>query len=462
MRSRNDLIAALQHDADEIIRIYLRGGSDQPSSAVYGGAAELLAHALRLVEDDGLYRNTIEARKLFLEGYVIIRRDERPRYAEAVEKLRRAIELQPEAAYAYNALGLAYLDLDRFEDAERYIREAIDRAPRWTYPRNLLGILRDERRDYGAAIRAYGVVLELDYAAYYALNNLGNTYWNLGRYQEAERLYRRSIAADSTRGLAHANLAQLYRTKGRYADAQGEAAEAMRLDCANVDRPFWIWPRLVQGWLYQELTKHDSRNEALAERAFLAAAEQAPFDPRPLSALGNVYRARGDYERAESMYRRAIANDSAYTWGWAGLGYLLHDLQRLGRTGVSDDEGYARAEQAFRAAIPRAAHPSEPLDNLGDYARWRGQNDADTERAQRWYQLADSAYRAAVTHDTLFLEAYYDLGRLNEDRGDDDRAERWYRQAERIGSAIVAPGSTQSHLSRRTGSASSSTDGRCG
>lgn len=437
---RNDLFAALEENAQDILRTYMQGGNDQPSSQSYQRASNYLGHALQLLADDDPYYNAVLARQLFLDAYVIIRRQERPLYTEAITKLRRSIDLRPDAAYAFNALGLAYLHRNQFDSAEVAVRSAIERAPRWTYPRNLLGILRHEQRRYADALTAYSQVIEMDSSAYYAYNNLGNTYWRLGRYQEAERLYHRSIAADSTRGVAHVNLSNLYRSKKRYRDAAREADHALRLDSLNAEQPFWIWPRLTRGWLYEDLRAVEgSHNESLAVQAFHRAAEQAPFDPRPFYELGRLYRQRKRFPEAEAMYRRAIANDSSHITAYEGLAYLLHERDNLYTLTAQTRSRFAESERLFALALERAAHPSPALLALGEYWIWIAELEGNPEKT-RYYTRADSVLRLAVQHDPYLLAAYYKLADLSDTQGALEGATFWYRQAEIIGSQPIVAG----------------------
>ena len=55
--------------------------------------------------------------------------------------MRPSIALEPRAAYAYNALGFAYLGLGRLAEARQAFANALARAPRWSYPTTGLGLV---------------------------------------------------------------------------------------------------------------------------------------------------------------------------------------------------------------------------------------------------------------------------------------------------------------------------------
>jgi len=48
--------------------------------------------------------------------------------------LREAVSLDPEAAYSYNALGIAYMEQQRWNEAIENFRAASARAEKWVYP----------------------------------------------------------------------------------------------------------------------------------------------------------------------------------------------------------------------------------------------------------------------------------------------------------------------------------------
>lgn len=63
----------------------------------------------------------------------------------------------------------------------------------------------------------------------YALNLIGNAYYELGAYDRAEKLFRQLIATDPGWGGGHFNLALSLESQGRTTDALAAASEAVRL-----------------------------------------------------------------------------------------------------------------------------------------------------------------------------------------------------------------------------------------
>ncbi len=114
--------------------------------------------------------------------------------------LERSILLDPERGYAYNALGIAYLEQAR-GDAANYGRaiaafqDAIRFAPQWAYPLHNLALVYSEQGNFLAASRAYQQAIRLAPNYSYLPYNLGLLNQNVNRLDEAEKFYRQAIEA---------------------------------------------------------------------------------------------------------------------------------------------------------------------------------------------------------------------------------------------------------------------------
>ena len=86
-----------------------------------------------------------QGRALILEG----------KHSEAASALREALRVDPDSAYAHNALGIALLRLGRHREAIAKFQDAVVRAPRWAYPHHNLALTYLEMRRLSEADRAY-------------------------------------------------------------------------------------------------------------------------------------------------------------------------------------------------------------------------------------------------------------------------------------------------------------------
>lgn len=116
---------------------------------------------LRVVKDN-VYNPTVnnEARILYNDGSNAI---DNKKYSVAIEKLTKAIEIDPNFTDAYDNLAICYRRIEKYEDAIKTYERSLA-----IFPKNRL-----------------------------ALNNLGLIYININQYLKAVETYKKSIALSS-------------------------------------------------------------------------------------------------------------------------------------------------------------------------------------------------------------------------------------------------------------------------
>lgn len=110
--------------------------------------------------------------------------------------MKRVIELAPENANAYNALGYTYADQNRnLDDAQNLLEHALELEPDNPYILDSVGWYLYRVNDLQAAIeylkRSYEQHPEADVAAH-----LGEVLWASGRKDEAQRIWREGLERD--------------------------------------------------------------------------------------------------------------------------------------------------------------------------------------------------------------------------------------------------------------------------
>src|SRR5205823_595766 len=128
------------------------------------------------------------------------------------------------------------------------------------------------------------------------------------------------------------NLAHLLCTHHRYAEAGALCDEYLRR-YPDAEATVWIDRGICQ---------HHSRDHAGAEASFERALALAPDDPIALLNLGSVLAERDEFERAEKLLTRVVAQNGANGYAvsllahcrtqlcaWDGLGALHDTLRRL-------------------------------------------------------------------------------------------------------------------------------------
>lgn len=120
-------------------------------------------------------------------------------YAMAAEKidrievlevsLKKLIEVKPDNAHAYNALGYTLADrTTRFEEAKRYLEQAIKLAPNDAFILDSLGWLQYRMRDHAQAIATLRQALQVRADPEIAAH-LGEVLWESGERQEAKKVW---------------------------------------------------------------------------------------------------------------------------------------------------------------------------------------------------------------------------------------------------------------------------------
>lgn len=303
------LRVALEDRGQETILRYLEGDQIPQSKDDFLRGAAYFEAALRLAPDSAFD----EARMLFCRGRALI--FDRA-YAQARTLLERSIRLDPARSYAYNGLGIAYLEqiasnASSFDAAIRAFHDAIRFAPYWAYPRHNLALAYTQSGAYADAIRTYRETMPLGPQYSYLPYNLGLLYQQLNEWPLAEVNYR--LAKD----VAERNPHVVKTPKGDRWSERAEIWDAM--GTLEVSRKHW----------------------ARAENDYRHALQD---DSQSLNARHNLALLQsraGKSKEAENNWRQNLAADPNH------LPSLLGYADYLARTGTPDEAMalYARVAQ---------------------------------------------------------------------------------------------------------------------
>jgi Flp pilus assembly protein TadD len=181
-------------------RAYLRRvGADHPEDGV-----QLLIAEAQLLRDANRHRDAFD-----LLGEALARQPEQPELlydlaltAEKLERfdlleanLRKLIEVKPDHAHAYNALGYSFADRNtRLPEARKLIEKALELSPEDYFIMDSLGWVQyreGKLKDAAQTLRrAYAGRPDAEIGAH-----LGEVLWRLGERTEAERVWQESLKA---------------------------------------------------------------------------------------------------------------------------------------------------------------------------------------------------------------------------------------------------------------------------
>ena len=208
----NALRVALENQAQQVLLKYLSGGQTPQVKTDFAAGAQYMEAAARLTPES-LY---LQARDDFFSGRSMLFDKQ---YTQATDLLEQSVRTDPGEAYAYNALGIAYLEQAKFQQALPAFRDAAKRAPNWSYPLPPGSRLRTGRQQFRRRPHLSGCD-EADPAVRLLPYNLGLVYQKMNRRSDAETSYRKAMALMPNSGMPLNALGTLKSSEGKNAEAE--------------------------------------------------------------------------------------------------------------------------------------------------------------------------------------------------------------------------------------------------
>ena len=342
--AENDLRIALEDQGQQVLLRYLTGDQVPQSRSDFERGARHFEAAQRLVSGS-LF---LEGREAFSRGRLLVFDK---KYPEAVQQLERAVRLDPNGAYSYNALGIAYLEQSDYTRAVQAFRDASRRAPYWAYPLHNLALAYTEMGDYQAAIRTYETAMTLapDYS--YLPYNLGVLFQRLNRRRAAERALRRAAALSPELAEPLSALGVLYASTGRTRDAERYYREALAKDAT------------LEAARYNLALLLSSQQEQIPEAVALLRDNIAQSDDSLTSRvlLAELLARQGDVSGAIGEYQAVIATRPEYVAARIALTGLLSRSGRL-----------EEAMEQLQAVVQQDSGHGGAYELMGDIEKSRG------------------------------------------------------------------------------------------
>jgi tetratricopeptide (TPR) repeat protein len=344
----------------------------------------------------------------------------------AISQLRQACQT-PRAPSAYHSnLAEMCRRAGLLAEGEQAARRAVQIDPVNADAWNNLGILLQESGNYTESKRCLERVLTLQPQNPQALNNLGNTCKRLGQFADAEKHWRRALTLRPDYAEPHSNLAYLLTDQGQYDTAAAHARQAIELNPRLADAYInlagvemarnrytdalrWLDSLIAFAPTHaialasraQALKKLDRLEDARdsAERALAAAPQNAEAH----NANGLVLQALGRATEALAAYDRAIALPGA-----------VAEQALVNRALLFMEQGdSAAATAAFDLTLEKFPNSASAFFNRADLKKFTPEDPA----IPRMQTLLAAA---ASQHEKLLL--HFALGKAFLDIGDSDAA----------------------------------------
>ena len=250
-----------------------------------------------------------------------------PVLERAVESLRQAVRIKPNAFWDFLYLGLAYSGQGKLDEAIADFRASIRLKPDFANSHFHLGRALNDQGKRDEAVAEFRVAIQIKPEDAEFHDQLGHTLDDMGKFDEAAAEFRAAIRLKPDFANAHYNLGVALTDQGKRDDAVPEFRAAIRLKPNFADAHYNLGTCLLgQGMLDEAvdefraairlkpdyaqahhnlgstLLSQGKRDEAADE--FRAVIRLKPEDADAYVSLGFVLRARGDYANSLVMYRR--------------------------------------------------------------------------------------------------------------------------------------------------------------
>jgi adenylate cyclase len=151
---------------------------------------------------------------------------------QAFELTKKAIDLDDSYAFAHMHLG--FLDILMKREYDKAIasgERAIELAPNSASAHNWMGVFLTFAGRHEEAVRYSEQALRLDPIPQgWYIRNLGLAYFGAGRYEEAISAYKKSLQRAPNDFLTHVNLTTAYSWAGRLEEARAQADEVLKIN----------------------------------------------------------------------------------------------------------------------------------------------------------------------------------------------------------------------------------------
>ncbi|TWI84996.1 tetratricopeptide repeat protein [Lacibacter cauensis] len=234
------LVILLHNHAQEVINKYLEGDAAELEKRRYYNAAsngydmypKLYALALKLTDPDNSYmQHILQVNQYYFGGVALLlkiplTKDPSALIEKAFQLEQKALELETEAPYIYNTLGVLYWYKQKFKNAEEMYLKAADLSPQWAIPWSNLLSLYTAQKNYKAAADAFAKARQLGAENSDVYANAGWLYEAQQNFLFAEEMQRKSIFYNSRHFYPFERLAAVYTKTTNYALADSFYYEA--------------------------------------------------------------------------------------------------------------------------------------------------------------------------------------------------------------------------------------------
>jgi len=298
---------------------------------------------------------------------------------EAIDSLKRAVKLAPNAASIYANLGEVQRQAGQKKEAAKSLETAVKLDPQNAQALNNLGIIRYEEGKYEEAVDFYRRAIAIRPTMAEALNNLGNSLRMVGDVDGAMQAYQDALVHRERYPEAYNNLGTLLQQDKSFEEAE----HALKKAIAQSPRYIEAHNNLAQLYFAQ-------KKEVDALRILGDALKFAPDNPQTLIITARIQNRRSNYPAAEQATRAVLKIEPSNVEALVLLGQVLHETDR-----------YEEALQLLENAVKLAPTNPEALNFYGVALKSVGKLDESRDYILRALRLNDTMYGAYANLNDL-------------------------------------------------------------
>ncbi|MFY0712820.1 tetratricopeptide repeat protein [Seonamhaeicola sp. NFXS20] len=333
----------------------------------------------KLIEADNLlnelYSIDPKNEEIYIQkANVLSKRDE---HQQAIDVLKRALELADDLVDLYSLIGMEYLFLDEYENAKTYFMKCLE-ADLQDYSALYNVIYCFEFLNQNEeAISYLNTFLDKNPYCEVAWHQLGKQYMVLKNYQKALAAFDFAIISDDTFVGAYLEKGKVLEALNRYEDAIESYSISLKLD----DPTSFALLRI--GACYEKL-----KNNELAVQYYYKTVHEDPLLDKGWIAITKFYNKNKNYQKALYYINKAINIDSENVNYWKLYAQIN---QRLNL--------YEEAERGFKKALDLGNYELNTWLSRGDLLIKLGEPEAaikNFEQAIEFYpENAELEFRLA-------------------------------------------------------------------
>ncbi|MBU3822396.1 tetratricopeptide repeat protein [Flavobacteriaceae bacterium XHP0103] len=307
----------------------------------------------------------------------------RDNHAQAIEVLKKALELTDDVVDIYSLIGMEYLFLDEYEEAKTYFMKCLEEdLEDYSALYNVVYCF-DFLNQIEESIDYLNIFLDKNPYCEVAWHQLGKQYFELKKYKKALAAFDFAIISDDTFVGAYLERGKVLEKLKRFEDAIESYAITLKLDDPT---PY----ALMRIGSCHEKLKHDD----LALQYYEKALHQDPSLDKGWIALTRFFIRKRNYQKALYYINKAINIDSENVVYWKLYSQVNHRLNF-----------YEEAERGYKKTIELGNYELNTWLSRGDLLIKLGEPQAaiyNFEQAVDFYpENAEIEYRLAGLYFSL-------------------------------------------------------------